>query len=281
MIKSLLRKLGDTVKRLKKIPLVITTDDSDLIVNRPVLLNSIPKSGTHLLYQVLEVLPSLTDKGEFIASIPSRPYRFRSKKKIKSKIDFTTPGELVRAHLFYDSNVHNELIEKKMVKYFIYRDPRDIVISEAMYLAEMNQWHGMSKYFRNLTTEECITLAIKGLDFKKEYPDINERVNWYRGWFDKEDFFKVKFENLIDDKIQKLIVGNIVKYYQVEKNLDFDIDEVISNALKNIIPKNSHTFRSGNKKTWKEILSNEQKNLIKDYIGDLLIELGYEENKDW
>lgn len=281
MIKNLTRKLHDHGKRLTKLPSIIMSTESDLKNNRPLLLNSIPKSGTHLLYQILEIFPFIDDKGEFIANIPSRPYRFRTQKDINRRIGYITPGELIRSHLFYSDASKENLSRKHVIKYFIYRDPRDIAISEAMYLSEMNKWHEMSTYFKGLDVEERITLAIKGLESKKEYPSIRERVSWYKGWFIDDKTLKVKFEDLVDNEKKVQLIHDIVHHYQNSKKIDFDAKEVEKQALENIVPEKSHTFRSGNKKNWQDKFTSEHKTLFKDIAGDLLIDLGYETNLDW
>ena len=51
---------------------------------------------------------------------------------------------------------------------FIYRDPRDIVISEANYLYDMNKFHSLHKFFKNKhKLKDRIKLAIEGINSKK------------------------------------------------------------------------------------------------------------------
>lgn len=55
----------------KQIPRLVKrtkSDPDDYKCNPPVIANSFPKSGTHLLLQILEQLPGLTNYGSFIAS---------------------------------------------------------------------------------------------------------------------------------------------------------------------------------------------------------------------
>ena len=47
----------------------------------------------------------------------------------------------------------HDLAKKNVVHYFVYRDPRDVVISEAHYLREMNRWHRLAPYFRKLRVD--------------------------------------------------------------------------------------------------------------------------------
>ena len=67
-----------------------------------VLINSFPKSGTHLLYQLFENMLNIKSYHTFIASMPSFTQIERTKKKTLQMINAMVDGELARAHLFYD-----------------------------------------------------------------------------------------------------------------------------------------------------------------------------------
>jgi len=95
----------------------------------PIVVNSFPKSGTHLLTQILESFPGIRNYGTFIASLPSLSYRERGDRRILSKLNKIVPGEMVSAHLFYKSSFRSAISDKNIVHYFIFRDPRDVYAS--------------------------------------------------------------------------------------------------------------------------------------------------------
>ena len=108
-----------------------TTADQ-LAAQPPVLANSFPKSGTHLLVQIVEGLPDRTNYGTFLASNTSSfQLRERSPENTCGFIRGFVPGEIVRGHLYYDPAYAEELNRRRTVNYFVYRDPRDVVVSEA------------------------------------------------------------------------------------------------------------------------------------------------------
>ncbi|MFN1835346.1 sulfotransferase domain-containing protein [Balneola sp. MJW-20] len=281
MISDIFRKAGDYGKKSLKYVDYLRSSTSDLKDNKPVILNSIPKSGTHFLYQIIEALPGLRDKGDFIASIPSLPYSFRPKSDLLKRLNYITPGELVRAHLFYSPEFQDQIKERTYIHFFIYRDPRDLVISEAFYLGRMNKWHGMSRFFKGLSDEERIMLAIRGLDNKKEYPDIGKRVGWYIDWLKQDDLMKIRFEDLKDPSRQSAVIDEIISYYKDLKNIEFENQQVKERIMSNIDPGKSHTYRSGKKKGWKNLFNKAHKDLFKEVAGDLLIKMNYENNNDW
>ena len=58
-----------------------------------------------------------------------------------------------------------QLADGNVVHYFIYRDPRDVVVSEAHYLRDMNRWHRLTPYFRKFESiDDAIMLSINGLE---------------------------------------------------------------------------------------------------------------------
>ncbi len=58
-------------------------------------------------------------------------------------------------------------------------------------------------------------------------------------------------------------------------------DEAIQILEASIDPERSPTFRSGKAGGWRTQFSPENKQLFKDTVGDLLIQLGYEHDHDW
>jgi len=252
-------------------------------INHSILVNSFPKSGTHLLEQIVKPFPNSDNFGFFIASAPSRPHIVRDEVTHKKLISKIIPGELVRGHLFYSSQNARLLLEKNVIQFFIYRDLRDVVVSEALYLTYMNKWHQLHSYFANKLHDdhERIKAAITGIESNNfYYPDIRTRWENYSGWLKENQVFSVKYEDLISD-CREIYVREMIKFYQSESNLNFDTDLQLNECLKAINPEKSHTFRKGGSGNWKKHFSNEHNQLFKHYAGDILIDLGYEENLNW
>lgn len=250
----------------------------------PVLCNSFPKSGTHLLVQIIQALPEIRDWGSFLASTPSITFREISQEKMCKRIQRIVPRELVSGHLFFSKKMDNSLASKKTVHYFIYRDLRDVVISEAFYLHKMNRWHRLHKYFKALSSDdERIMFSINGScdpKFPYDYPDVKKRFERYRGWLNNPKVFAVRYEDLISQNKAE-IIDQMVAYYQENAQRKFEKDEIVQKALANIRPEKSHTFREGKSGKWKEVFKSEHKKRFKEVAGDLLIELGYEKDYSW
>jgi sulfotransferase 6B1 len=279
----LFRKGNDFAQQLPRAVKRIQAKASDFSSFPPVLVNSFPKSGTHLLLQIAEALPNTRDYGTFWASMPSYTFRERSVETMKSALDKVIPGELVSSHLFYDPVFSNILRAKNTVHYFIYRDPRDIVISEAHYLASMTKWHRLHPYFKALPSVEAqISFSIQGANaaFPYDYPNIAERFKRYQKWLDDSNVMTIKFEDLVSAK-RDAIIQQMIDTYGSHCHHIFDRDRLFQKALHNIDPHRSHTFRQGKSGGWRKVLTTSHQHQIKEVAGELLIELGYENDFDW
>ena len=127
--RGLVRK-GSALLLLARKQLITRPPAADYAATPPVLANSFPKSGTHLLDQIVAGLPDRVNYGAFLSSMTSSfQYRRRTSKSTLRFIKASLPGEIVRAHLFFDPQFDAALDARNVVHYFIYRDParrRDI-----------------------------------------------------------------------------------------------------------------------------------------------------------
>jgi hypothetical protein len=251
----------------------------------PVLANSFPKSGTHLLLQILEGLPDIQRYGAFLASMPSVPFRERSQGAHLRLIDGIIPGEVVPGHLFYDPEFARALQEKHCVHYFIYRDPRDVVVSEAVYLSGMNRWHRLHRYFvRQPDLESQISLSIMGAekeDVPYQYPNVAERFCRYQKWLQETSVFSVRFEDLTSEKQPEILLEIAQWYRNQAPGCVLDEAELARRMQANIRPEKSHTYRRGKVGGWRDVFTDVHEEQIKQVAGELLIELGYEEDMSW
>lgn len=252
---------------------------SDYALTPPVLCNSFPKSGTHLLKQILSVLPDSKDFGSFIATQPTISVKKRSLHSLRNKIGKIVPDELVCSHLEYDASLESALKERNVVHYFIYRDLRDVVISEAYYLANMNKWHRLHKSFAQRPDMEsrnslCINGGSQRDGLPYEYQNVGERFRSYSGWILSDQCYGVRFEDLVGAEKEKYVRG-ILEYYLRRSDSNADIDKLVVKAMQAIQPRKSHTFREGKSGGWREKLTPLQKQEVLRVAGDQLELMGY------
>lgn len=243
----------------------------------PIIVNSIPKSGTHLLVQIITSIPDLVDSGNFLASTPSFTMREINESKMSSRVKNLLSKEVCAAHLFYSDSVAQSIASRNAIHFFIYRDPRDICVSEALYLSEMNRWHRLHREYSKLhSLEERIDLSIHGLRNSGSvyYPNIKTRVDRYLQWLSPGDVFCVKYEDLISNNVEA-VIRSILSHYCVSSNNDIDVTKAVELALERIKPQYSHTFRKGKRDQWKEVLSRSQQQEINSLLCDAMSIMGY------
>ena len=240
-----------------------------------ILCNSFPKSGTHLLLQVLESLPQFYNYGTFLTNYSHLSNSVYSSNLIQRRVDNIVQNEIVSAHLYYDKLSSN--FTNKIKKFFIYRDLRDVILSECYYISFTNKYHVLHSVFNRYNNiNDKIKLAILGLDqtkYEKIYPNIRKRWMKYKGWLTDETTTCVKFEDIISfnlKALQKLCFD--IETLRNQDNYAFTLDEL----RKSIDPNQSHTFRRGKIGQWKEIFSDENRSLVNELIGDIIVDLGYD-----
>lgn len=259
--------------------------DADFGMKPPSFANSFPKSGTHLLVQILEGLPDRQNFGEFLASGKSS-FRFEERTLAETirLIRRFTPGEVVRGHLYFEPQFAEELKRCNTANYFIYRDPRDVVVSEAHYLREMNRWHRLHPYFRAAASiEDAIMLSIEGLNPpvpRVDYGNIAERFRRYEGWLSDENCLCVRFEDLVSEQ-QAELIRQIAEFYTARTRAVFELEPTIERMGSLIAPQKSHTFRSGKKAGWQREFTPAHRARFAEVAGDLLVRLGYEPDLAW
>lgn len=284
-IKSILRLLLYTIEkslqRLRFASLPVPQD------GWPILLGiSFPKSGTHLLDQILlgfsRVAPFARRLHSFYAEYEGASGLKRTPQQALTWLDSLRPRDVASAHLFARPQVVERVISSAFVPYFIFRDPRDVAVSHVFYVTEMEPRHVHHDYYRSLTCfEERLNVSILGRpDSDAEFPSLADRFVPYLNWLDRPQVMKIRFEDLVNDR--RTILAQIAEHFLQRVETVQTPRELLLETLEvSINPKKSPTFRSGKTGEWKKYFTPEHKRLFKDVAGDLLIRLGYESNNDW
>jgi len=168
------------------------------------------------------------------------------------------------------------------VNYFIYRDPRDMLVSQVFFAIDMHEEHGMHAYYKSLPDfGERLKVAITGIDRNGLYMvSVKQRYEGVFQWLEQKNVLCIRFEDLIEDRDATLDA----MLDEVEKTgykIPTPREKALSVLVGAIQPKKSHTFRSGKTGGWKEHFTEKHRRLFKDVAGDLLVRLGYEQNNDW
>jgi len=252
----------------------------------PILLGiSFPKSGTHLLDQILlgfsRVAPFSRRLHSFYAEYEGESGHKRMLEQAVAWLDSLRPGDITSAHLFAREEVVKRVCSSAFVPYFIFRDPRDVVVSHVFYLTDMEARHVHHDYFASLPDfDSRLKVSILGRpDTNIEFPNIADRFAPYLGWLDQSAVMKIHFEDLINDRVATL--NRIIDHFLVRVPLQTPRGFILESLESSINPSRSPTFRSGKTGEWKKHFTQEHKKIFKDVAGDLLVKLGYEKDHDW
>ncbi|GAB3241357.1 sulfotransferase domain-containing protein [Mycolicibacterium hippocampi] len=251
----------------------LVTDSKDFATAPPIVANSLPKSGTHLLLQITRALPGSRYFGRFIATSPSLTQRERSPAVLARRIARTLPAETLGAHLFHFTEVEVALRRINALHLFIYRDPRDVVISEVNYLAEMNRWHRMHRHFAALPDATSrLKLALEGFDAR--YPEANARMLPYAGWLDVPGVVAIRYENLFGPR-QADEIARVVAAWRLQGGTSADEDALVERLRRAVDPSKSHTFREGGSGKWRRGMTDAEAEMVSQRLAPSLTAYGY------
>ena len=252
----------------------------------PILLGiSFPKSGTHLLDQILlgfsQVAPFSKRLHSFYAEYEGETGRKRDAKQAVDWLDSLRPLDVASAHLFARPEAVEAISGRNFVPYFIFRDPRDVVVSHVFYVTDMEARHVHHDYYQSLPDFNArLTVSILGRpDAGIEFPDIAARFAPYLGWLDRPEVLSLHFEDLINDRLATLTL--IADHLLARLPLTAPKATILDALESAINPSKSPTFRSGKTGEWRKHFTEEHKRVFKEVAGELLVKLGYEKSNEW
>jgi len=251
----------------------------------PIFGNAKPKSGSHLLLQILngfcQIMPYRYVEAEPIRTITRDGHR-RSGSELLADIRKLPASVMGWGYLEPTPEIISILCRPGRVNYFIYRDPRDLLVSHVYFATEMDAEHGMHEYYMSLPDYSTrLKAAITGVTHGSlKMVSVRERYAAVFKWLEQDHILCIRFENLINNRDTAL--GEMLN--EVEKTgykIPVSREEALSRLNQAIQPERSHTFRSGKTGSWRKHFNDEHKKLFKEVAGDLLVQLGYEASNDW
>ena len=246
--------------------------------------NAMPKSGSHLLSQVLR---GLTRIGPFVD--PGMPPLTRSARNqnldepaVLARLDALQSGDIGYGYLHAREPYIARLSQAGVAAFFVYRDPRDVLVSHVFYATDLYPGHGMHAYYRRLPSVEArLNAAIEGVTEPGfELSSIGEKYAKYVGWLDVAAVHSLRFEDLI--LARSATLGAMLQHLAARGfELRLPHEQAVSQLAAAIEPRRSGTFRRGQPGEWRRHFTAENKARFKAATGDLLQRLGYEQGPGW
>ncbi|HRQ23152.1 MAG TPA: hypothetical protein PLF42_06950 [Anaerolineales bacterium] len=251
----------------------------------PIFGNSKPKSGSHLLLQILngftQIMPYRYVDADPVRTIDKNGRR-KTKEEILENLKRIPNGVIGWGYVDATPENVSFLTQAGRVNYFMYRDPRDMLVSQVFFATDMHEEHGMHAYYKSLPDFGArLNVAITGIDKDGlKMVSVKQRYEGVFAWLEQKNVMCIRFEDLIDNRDATLL-SMLDEVEKTGYKIPMPRETALPILVEAIQPKKSHTFRSGKTGGWKERFSDEHKILFKDVAGDLLVKLGYEKNNNW
>lgn len=251
----------------------------------PIFGNAKPKSGSHLLLQVLNGFTRIMPY-RYVEAEPVRTITKDGRRRANSEIlgDLTRVPRGVIGCGYVDATPENAsfLTSSGRVNFFIYRDPRDLLVSQVFFATDMHEEHGMHDYYQSLPDfGERLKVAITGVDRDGLYMvSVKGRYEGVFQWLEQPNVMCIRYEDLVDRR-ESTLASMLDEVERTGYKIPTPRETAAAILVEAIQPKKSRTFRVGKTGNWKEYFTDEHKRLFKDVAGDLLVRLGYEVSNDW
>jgi len=251
----------------------------------PIFGNSKPKSGSHLLLQILngftQIMPYKYVDADPIRTI-TKGGRRKTKDEILTDLKHTPAGVINWGYLEATKENVSFLTAAGRVNYFVYRDPRDLLVSQVFFATDMHEEHGMHDYYNSLPDIGArLKVAIIGIEQDGlRMVSVKQRYEGVFQWLEQKNVMCMRFEDLINNRDSTLnsMLDEVEKTgYKIPSSRE----KTLGVLVESIQPKKSHTFRAGKTGGWKTYFTDEHKKLFKNIAGDLVVKLGYEKSNDW
>jgi hypothetical protein len=259
---------------------------SSNLTNAPIIFgNAMPKSGSHLIIQVLQGLIHIgpfVDPG-FPPANRSEDNRKLPNQAILANIQRMQPGDIGYGYVHADQSFIDTLTRRGRMTIFVYRDPRDMIVSHVFYATDIHKGHGMNPYYTKVlkSVEERINAQILGVNEPGfELSSVKTKYQAYLGWLEVPEVLHLRFEDLIlnQEATLKVILKHLALHGYTPK---IPLETAIEILQRSVEPRRSGTFRKGKPGNWRDHFTPGNIANFKRTTGDLLIRLGYEQDGNW
>ncbi len=242
------------------------------------ILLSIPKSGTHLLMKCIKLLSDAEFKFTGDVTIP---------RYIDVCLSNLSAQTVLVSHVPHTDDFSSVIRKHHAKALFIYRDPRDQLVSYAHYIRNNDcsrAPHQAWPMAKNMSFNEIINSLITEKELYHFFPGITGVDDFYKAlmpWVHFKGCLVIRFEDLIgsqgggSQEVQYATIKAIAHYLDIPLTED-KIQYVINNLFGG-----GSAFRLGQIGSWKTTFNKQQVETFNKVAGQLLIDLGYEKDEAW
>lgn len=228
-----------------------------VIDKQKVLMVSIPKAGSHLLLKALEGLTGKTGTWMGFEALQS----------------FDSTAQFAAMHLAHQPKDMAFLADNQFKGVFIYRDPRELIVSTAHWIQE--------QYPRYFNDYQPIINDFSAI-IKRLIGEVVVNYERYMPIKKNPLFCSVTFEELVGPMGGGSEIAQLNALKKIAAFLKLSLNKRVLKEIARNLFGGTATFRKGQIDSWKEVFTAEHKRLFKaGKAGQLLRELGYEKDNNW
>ncbi|WP_202078596.1 sulfotransferase domain-containing protein [Caldalkalibacillus salinus] len=248
---------------------------------KPFLVSSVPKSGTHLMHQLLNGIPQLSHPLQnqsmkfFVNNPPSQFYEDHD-----NRLKALQPNQFGLGHLHYTPEYVTLLRTHQLKHIFVYRDPRDVLVSLCYFIADKWKQHPLHQRFQALSIKDRALTLINGIP--GEFPHFSDYFGPFYGWLKDTDTLKVSYEELMQTRSsRRQACRKMVHYLWENQTPPEPINLLVLKMERNVNTKKSVTFRKGQVGSWRDEFDDEVIEAFKRVANPMLQLADYEKNHHW
>lgn len=261
-------------------------------------LNGFPKSGLHLLWAwslpfVAE--PAFTPK-PWAASFMGNCWTttWVDDDRLFPRLDALRPGTYLKAHTGYRPDIEEYLRTHGIVHIFVYRDLRDVAVSQAHHILSANEKHGDHGHILYHPGADAIKEMARG-DFDYvlaaviagygPWNGLIERWELFAPWLDVGWVLSLKYEDMRHKAFEtaqlmiRYVYGRTARVAGFKMGLYQNDLEAAAKHLLNVADQSrqySPTFRKGQTGGWREAFNEDHIELWREHDPtDWITKLGY------
>jgi sulfotransferase 6B1 len=235
-----------------------------------VVSNSLPKAGTHLLERALCLHPRLYRS--LRRTLHDR--RVPAMGDLDRVVPRLRPGEVLVTHLSHDPVRERVVSEEHVRSLFLVRDPRDLVVSQAHYVAGWDAHPHHETLASTDDLQERYRRIITG-DAERSMPSLRLRLESYAGWLTSPALL-VRYEELIgaagggDSGRQTAVIRQLFDHIGLPMT-EAELAALAAATFSDASP----TFRKGSIGQWQQQFDERTLEMFEQTVGDLMPAYGY------
>ena len=268
---------------------------------RKILISTLPRSGTVFFFDFMASLFAFEKLDpRFTGGFRPVPPEWNPYEHDRTYLDLKD-GQVIAGHYSLNREIHQMLDGDELLGVYLYRDPRDVAVSAALYIKYVLRHHFQHPLFSRLSEAEAISLMLSGGiipldDLPYEVTEKQQPYVVFGGmryycdniypWLEHPKVATLRYEEFTRCPEEALShslesVGVVVSKERIEalsKGKSF-VGASGGRAI-NVEDKTSH-FRKGIVGDYQNHFTELHRSVCKLFIGDDLIRLGYEKDYSW